>query len=146
MRGVPNNPVKCSKCRRMNGCASDRLCHGCRLLSRPTRRKFVWTSELDEILRRSYKNANRRDELSTNLNNVQKASGFTRNVILSRAVQLGLSFSTRRPWTQSEIKVLEAKAGQMTVKTLAVRLNRTHSSVRARLKELGLSARLGEGD
>lgn len=145
MRGVPNNPVKCSRCRRMNGCARDRLCHGCRLLSRPTRRKFNWTPEWDEILRRSYKNANRREELSTNLDNLQRASGFTRNVILSRAVQLGLSFSTRRPWTDVEATVLEERSGQATVKSLAASLNRSHSSVKAKLKELGWSARVSEG-
>jgi hypothetical protein len=129
----------------MKGCASDRLCHGCRLLRRPARRKFNWTSEWDEILRSAYKNANRREELSTNLDNLQRLSGFTRNVILSRAVQLGLSFSTRRPWTDEEADVLEERAGQATVKSLAARLNRSHSSVKARLKHLGLSARVSEG-
>jgi hypothetical protein len=146
MRGVPNNPVKCCRCGRMNGCASDQRCHSCRILSRePARRKFVWTSGLDEILRRAYKNANTRKELSTNLSNIQRGSGFTRNVILSRAVQLGLSFSTRRPWTEQEVETLEARSGQATLKALAVRLNRTHSSVKAKLKELGLSGRLSEG-
>src|SRR5262249_15982612 len=128
MRGVPNNPVRCSKCRLMNGCARDLLCHGCRLLTRPTRRKFNWTPQFDEILRRSYKNANRREELSTNLDHLQRTSGFSRSVILSRAVQLGLSFSTRRPWTNDEVAVLEARTGRATVKSLAVSLNRSHSS------------------
>src|SRR5262245_8378365 len=132
MRGVPSNPVKCITCRRMNACASDGLCHGCRLLGRPTRRKFNWTPELDEILRRSYKNANRREELSANLDDLQRRSGFTRSVILSRAVQLGLSFSTRRPWTDQELIVLEVRTGQATVKALATRLNRSHSSVKAK--------------
>jgi hypothetical protein len=146
MRGIPNNPVKCSKCGRVNGCNSDRLCHSCRILGRqPAGRKFVWTSELDEILRRAYKNAETREDLSTNLNHLQRLSGFTRNVILSRAVQLGLSFSTRRPWTEEEFKVLEERAGQESVKALAIRLKRTHSSVKAKLKKVGLSARLSEG-
>jgi hypothetical protein len=129
----------------MNGCASDGLCHGCRLLRRPTRRKFNWTPEFDEILRRSYKNANRREELSANLDDLQRKSGFTRNVILSRAVQLGLSFSTRRPWTDQELTVLEGRTGHATVKALATRLSRSHSSVKAKLKDLGLSARFSEG-
>ena len=145
MRGVPNEPVKCSTCRRMNGCASDRQCHRCRLLSRPTRRKFNWTPELDEILRRAYKNASRREELSRNLDHLQRMSGFTRNVILNRAVQLGLSFSMRRPWTDVEIIVLETRTRHSTVKSLAARLNRSHSSVKAKLKDLGLSGRISEG-
>jgi len=111
----------------------------------PVGRKFIWTVELDSILRRAYKDAHARAELSTNLNNLQKRSGFTRNVILSRAAQLGLAFSTRRPWTTEELQILDDGAGQVTPKVLAVKLNRTHSSVKAKMKERELSARVSEG-
>jgi len=130
----------------MNGCIGDRLCHSCRMRSRPAAgRKFIWTIELDSILCRAYRNAHTRVELSTNLNNLQKSTGFTRNVILDRAVQLGLAFSTRRPWTAEEMQILEERAGQFTPKALAAKLNRTHASVKAKMKERGLSARVSEG-
>jgi len=146
MRGIPNNPVKCICCGRMNGCIGDRLCHSCRMKGRPpVGRKFIWTVELDIILRRAYRGARTRAELSTNLNSLQKSAGFTRNVILGRAVQLGLAFSTRRPWTTGELQILEDRAGQARPKALAVKLNRSHGSVKAKMKELGLSARMGEG-
>lgn len=111
----------------------------------PVGRKFIWTAELDTILRRAYGSARTRVELSTNLNSIQKSAGFTRNVILGRAVQLGLAFSTRRRWTTEELRILEERAGQATPKALAVKLNRTHDSVKARMKELGLSARISKG-
>src|SRR5690242_3767356 len=130
MRGVPNNPVKCVGCGRLNGCLADRLCHSCRMKSRPpARRKFVWTVELDNGLRRAYTNARNRAELSANLNQLQKNTGFTRNVILERAVQLGLAFSARRLWTTGDLRILEDGAGQATPKALAIKLKRTYGSV-----------------
>jgi hypothetical protein len=146
MRGVPNNPVKCIGCGRMNGCLRDRLCHSCRIRSRPpARRKFVWTVELDNSLRREYTNAHSRAELSANLDQLQRNTGFTRNVILERAVQLGLGFSVRRPWTTPDLRVLDDAAGQVTPKALAAKLNRTYGSVKAKMKERRLSARVSEG-
>jgi hypothetical protein len=111
----------------------------------PVRRKFIWTVELDSILRRAYKDAHTRAALSINLNNLQQRAGFTRNVILSRAVQLGLAFSTRRPWTTEELRILEDGSGQITPKALAAKLSRTHGSVKAKMKQLELSARISEG-
>jgi hypothetical protein len=115
------------------------------MLARPCVRKYVWTPELDGILQRAYQHANTRAELSANVTHLQRRSGFTRNVILSRAVQLGLSFSNRRAWTVEEVAMLQAKAGSATPKALAVKLKRSHSSVKAKLKELSLSARISEG-
>ncbi len=130
----------------MNGCMGDRLCHSCRIQSRPpVGRKFLWTSELDAILRRAYQDSHTRAELSSNLNDLQKRTGFTRNVILGRAVQLGLAFSSRRTWTTEELRILEERTGQATPQAFVITLNRTHGSVKAKMKEMGLSARVSEG-
>ena len=146
MRGVPNNPVRCVRCSRMKGCATDGLCHSCRMLRRsPTGRKFIWTPELDETLQRVYKTALTRAELTANITHLQRRTGFTRNAILSRAVQLGLSFSTRRAWSAEDLRTLQELAGRTTLKALAAKLNRTHASVKGKVKGLGLSVRLSEG-
>src|SRR5258708_19859675 len=108
-------------------------------------RKFVWTPELDEVLRRTYNGAHTRADLSNNLNHLQRRTGFTRNVILTRAVRLGLSFSTRRAWTAEELRTLEGLAGRTTLRGLALRLNRTHASVQGKIRELVLSSRFTEG-
>lgn len=146
MRGVPKNPVQCVKCSRMNGCARDSLCHSCRRLGRPPAgRKFIWTSELDEALQRAYKSAHTRAELSANLSHLQRKAGFTRNVVLRRAVELGLSFSTRRPWTPEELRTLEDFAGRTSLKGLSLKLKRSHASIKGKARELGLSVRFSEG-
>src|SRR5579864_1664118 len=99
MRGVPTNPVLCIACHSPTACAADRLCHSCRIRRRPpANKRFIWTFELDERLRRAYQSASTRATLTENLNALQKITGFTRVVVLNRAAELGLAFSTRRPW------------------------------------------------
>ena len=146
MRGIPNHPIKCSDCNRRRGCRADGLCHGCRIRRRPpASRKFSWTPALDQHLTRCYRAADTRFELSRNLDSLQRLSGFTRVVILNRAAQLGLAFSKRRPWTPDECEFLALHAGRNTAGMMARRLNRTHASVTAKLKQMELSARITEG-
>jgi hypothetical protein len=146
MRGVPTHPVRCADCDRPNACPSDRLCHGCRIALRPPpNRKFIWTSELDDMLRRAYYKAHTRSDLSANLDVMQRNTGFTRVVLLNRAVQLGLSFCRRRPWTAEEIEILTVNAGRIAPRAISRKLNRTNASVKAKLKELEITARVTEG-
>jgi DNA-binding MarR family transcriptional regulator len=79
------------------------------------------------------------------LNVIQRATGFTRVVILSRAAQLGLGFCRRRPWTAEEIEVLTESAGKATPRAIARRLNRTYSSVKAKLRGLELRGCVTDG-
>lgn len=146
MRGVPNNPVKCVRCGRMTACAADRLCHACRIIGRPNNRKcFVWTAEFDALLESAYSRAKNRTELSRSLTALQVRTGFTRVVILTRATRFGLSFSRRRPWTTEDTAVLESCAGRYSTSSIARRLGRTFASVKAKVKQLGISVRMSEG-
>jgi hypothetical protein len=93
MRGVPNNPVRCLRCNRITACAADQLCHSCRMSGTPnSRKRFVWTTELDSLLASAYCRAQTRKELTCDLTALQLRTGFTRVVILARAVHLRLSF------------------------------------------------------
>lgn len=83
--------------------------------------------------------------LSANLDVLQRLSGFTRVVILSRAAALGLSFDRRRPWRFDEVATLCDCAGRMSVGAIAVKLGRTQPSVKGEIKQLGLSSRIAEG-
>src|SRR5215470_10617727 len=146
MRGVPNNPVRCLGCNRMRACAADHLCHSCRMSAKPNpRKRYVWTTELDAMLVSAYRRALTRRELSRSLTALQLRSGFTRVVILERAVQLRLSFSRRRPWAPEEIALLESMAGRYSTASISRRLKRTFGSVKAKLKQLEISARVTEG-
>jgi len=93
----------------------------------------------------AYRRALTRRELSTSLTALQLRSGFTRVVILERAVQLRLSFSRRRPWAPEEIALLESLAGSYSPASISRRLKRTFASVKAKLKQLQISARVTEG-
>lgn len=146
MRGIPKKRVRCLACDRMKGCPADQLCHSCRIASRPNpRKRFFWTTELDALLVSGYRRARNREELSRNITTLQGRSRFTRVVILARAVQLGLSFSPRRPWTPAEIALLESSAGRYSPVSIARKLQRTLGSTKAKMKQMEISLRIAQG-
>jgi len=146
MRGIPKTPVVCIDCNRLNGCATDQLCHSCRLQRRsPQNKRFHWTPELDEKLRHAYQRAQTKADLTCNLDLIQRSCGFTRVVILNRAAALGLVYCRRRPWTKEEIGILGEYAGISSVGALAKKIDRTPASVKAKLKQLEISFRVREG-
>jgi hypothetical protein len=143
VRGIPNHPVICGKCGGGKGCPKDRRCHSCRIKSRPNpNKRFFWTADLDNALVRAYRRAGTRRELTSNLNHVQRLSGFTRVVILSRAEVLGLSFAVRRPWNEAEVESLREDLGTLNKSQIARRLGRTYYSVKAQVARIRLSARV----
>jgi hypothetical protein len=83
--------------------------------------------------------------LTRNLNLFQRASGFTRVVILARAGMLRLSACNRHPWTGAEIEVLTEKLGQVSKSEIARHLGRSYYSVKARIASMGLSSRISDG-
>ena len=111
----------------------------------PPNKRFDWTPDLDDRLRRAYKNARSRAELSRNLNAIQRISGFTRVVILNRAAEMNLAFGHRRQWNDDEVERLREYAGSMSPRAIAMRLNRTHASIKAKLKALEISGRIVDG-
>src|SRR5258708_37911244 len=143
MRGIPNHPVTCSKCGSDKACPKDGLCHRWRVTGRPNpNKRFCWTTDLDSALTRAYRVARSRCQLTSNLNHIQRLSGFPRVVILSKAAVLGLSFAVRRPWTESEIASLREDLGTRNKSQIAKRLGRTYYSVKAQVARLALSARV----
>jgi hypothetical protein len=76
------------------------------------------------------------------LNHVQRQSGFTRVVILSRAEVLGLVFCAKRPWTEGEVESLREDLGTHSKSQIARRLGRSYYSVKAQVAKMGVSARV----
>ena len=145
MRGIPRKAVLCRVCRQQNGCEKDQLCHGCRIKMRPNpNKRFHWTAELDEMLRRAYKQVHRRQDLSTSLDEMECRTGFSRAAILSRAAELRLN-APRRPWSEQEIRLLAQSAGTVSKASIARKLGRSYWSVKAAFARLEFSARLVEG-
>jgi len=105
----------------------------------------VWTAEFDALLISAYRRAQNRKELSRSLASLQVRTGFTRVVMLTRAVHLGLSFSRRRPWTSQDSALLESWAGNYSPASIARKLKRTFASVKAKCQHLEISLRVTEG-
>lgn len=146
MRGVPTNPVPCRGCGTRKGCPADGLCHSCRMKSRaPANKKFFWTPELDERLRRLYRAAHNRKQLIAGLDHFRRFSGFPRSAITAHAAELSLSRPTGRPWTDSEIERLRDAVGSRSEAAIARSLGRSYYAVKGRLARLRLSGRCWEG-
>jgi hypothetical protein len=73
---------------------------------------------------------------------MQRLSGFTRGVILSRAADLGLSFAVRRPWSEAEMESLREELGTSSKSQIAKRMGRTYYSVKAQVSKMVLSSRV----
>ena len=107
-------------------------------------KRFHWTAELDEMLRRAYKQAHNRRKLSASLDEVERRTGFSRPAILSRAAELRLN-DPRRPWSEQEVRLLAEFAGTVSKASIARKLGRSYWSVKAAFARLEFSARLVEG-
>src|SRR5882724_8548545 len=146
MRGVPRHPIDCLKCGQKKAALKDQLCHSCRIKSRPnSNRRFIWDDRLDSRLRAAYSSSASRQELTRNLNAFQYSTGFTRVVIISRAVRLGLSSSKGQPWSNADVAFLDANVGTLSISLIARKLSRSYYSVKAQIARRALSGRVLEG-
>jgi hypothetical protein len=75
-----------------------------------------------------------------------RLTGLPRWYIKRQAARLGLTLHTdRRPWTASEMNLLEKLIGHVSSATIAKRLHRPESSVVNKLKRIGTSRRVRNG-
>jgi hypothetical protein len=98
--------------------------------SKPT---YAWRTEHDAYLRAHYFGGlNRRFQV---LNQMIRLTGMPRWYIKRQAARLGLTLHMdRRPWTASEMNLLEKLVGRVSSATIAKRLHRPESSVVNKLK------------
>ena len=106
--------------------------------------KYAWRPEYDAYLREHYFGGlNRRFQV---LNRMIRLTGLPRWYIKRQAARLGLTkHMDRRPWTKTELEVLENLVGRVSSATIAKRLHRPESSVVNKLKRLGTSRRVRDG-
>ena len=75
-----------------------------------------------------------------------RLTGMPRWYIKRQAARLGLTLHMdRRPWTASEMNLLEKLVGRVSSATIAKRLHRPESSVVNKLKRIGTSRRVRNG-
>jgi len=132
----------CVKCEHPTGRRFARYCDDCRWRLRGRAPKWVWTPERDELLRRRYD-----PYVKGRAAEISAALGMPRTAVIHRASILGLAALSkdRRPWTEAEDELLDAKAGSRHVRWLARQIKRSTSSVINRMKRLRISRRWREG-
>ncbi len=113
-------------------------------LARRSKPKYVWRTEYDAYLSTHYFGGlNRRFQV---LNQMIRLTGLPRWYVKRQAARLGLTLHMdRRPWTASEMNLLEKLAGRVSSATIAKRLHRPESSVVNKLKRMGTSRRVRNG-
>jgi hypothetical protein len=75
-----------------------------------------------------------------------RLTGLPRWYIKRQAARLGLTLHMdRRPWTASEMNLLDKLVGRVSSSTIAKRLHRPESSVVNKLKRIGTSRRVRNG-
>jgi hypothetical protein len=111
---------------------------------RRSKPKYAWRPEYDAYLNSHYFGGlNRRFQV---LNQMIRMTGLPRWYIKRRAARLGLSMKLdRKPWTQTDLTLLERLLGRVSAATIAKRLHRPESSVINKIKRLGTSRRVREG-
>jgi len=111
---------------------------------RRSRLKYTWRPEYDAYLKAHYFGGlNRRFKV---LNRMIRMTGLPRWYIKRQAARLGLTMHMdRRPWTRTELELLENMVGRVSSATIAKRLRRPESSVVNKLKRVGTSRRVRDG-
>jgi hypothetical protein len=119
------------------------LTRGANRLSR-TKPKYTWRPEYDAYLKAQYFGGlNRRFRV---LNRMIRLTSLPRWYIKRQAARLGLTMHIdRKPWTRTELNVLDDLVGRVSVATIAKRLHCPMSSVTNRLKRMQISRRVREG-
>lgn len=107
-------------------------------------RRHAWTTEFDQVLRRTYQTAHSRAALTEGITAIQRLTQFPRSVIVSRAAALGLTAPGRR-WSEQEIARLQEILGSRSLSTIAEQLSRSYYSVKGAVARLQVSARITEG-
>jgi len=106
--------------------------------------KYLWRTEYDAYLIAHYFGGlNRRFQV---LNQMVRLTGLPRWYIKRQAARLGLTLHMdRRPWTATEMNLLDKLVGRVSSSTIAKRLHRPESSVVNKLKRMGTSRRVRNG-
>lgn len=144
VRGIPNNPVPCTKCSSPLGFPRLGLCNRCKPAT--ARKKYFWKPEDEEHLRRIYADhVHYKPELSRAIKTFAVRLGWPTYIVKNKASQLRLTLDIRRSWKPQEMGLLREYAGQKPMSFFMKRLHRSHQSVRSMFDSLHLSYRISVG-
>jgi hypothetical protein len=126
--------------------AKDGLCRECRCSRLAmSKRKYVWTPEMDAQLVRAYRVASNKTDLTRRLRELMRSFQFPRHILQNRAGALGLHSRPQILWTDDEIEMLREWSGTLSLTQMARKLRRTESAVKNKLFTLDLGCAVLEG-
>ncbi len=117
------------------------MCWGRELGAR--RRRYQFTAELVDALKLAY--AGNRDELGAALDKLERRTGWPREAFYREARRRGLTKGGRRFWTPEETAYVAERIGVVSIKAIAVKLQRSVEAVEAHAERLHMSRRVREG-
>ncbi len=114
----------------------------CRWRHRSRQKKYVWTPERDAIVRDRYDS-----HIRGRPKEIGRALGWPGWAVKRRARELGLAAPRAKwqDWTSAEVAFVEAHAGVRHVNWIALKLQRSLTSVVLKIKRLHISRRVREG-
>jgi hypothetical protein len=115
------------------------LCIGRDRVKVQSRRKYVFTDQIDRLIRESYHN--RRDEKTRlNIRPLAKKIGMPHWALKKRARELGLARTKELPWGEAELGILERYAWmsdeRIRLKLKAAGYSRTVTGIHLKLKRM----------
>lgn len=144
MSSVPEK-VACATCPAFYVQCASSLCPSCRMKAIRKPVKYPWTSDMDDQLRQAYRRSENRIVLSKELRRLASTLRRPKYILANRAQALGLSLLPWKPWSENELLILRALAGQKSVKAIAKEMTRSYHSVKHQLFRLDLSSQVSEG-
>jgi len=105
----------------------------------PSRRKYVFTDQIDRLIQESYHN--RRDEKTRfNIRSLAKKVGMPHWALKKRARELGLARTKELPWSEAELVILARHAWmsdeRIRLKLKAAGYSRTVTGIHLKLKRM----------
>jgi len=108
------------------------------------RRKYHWTPELRDELRRAY--CRNKTKLGAALDLLERRTGWPRHGLKYEAIRLGIvTADHRRAWSAEDLEYLRERLGSASAHQIARRLGRSIASVQSRAEKLEISYRVREG-
>jgi len=97
-----------------------------------SRKKFFWTAEQDELIRKRY------DSRTETITDLARIFSVPRWAVRRRAGMLGVSRVKELPWSSEEVAFLEANYSKKSVFWISKKLHRSVTAILMKKRRLGL--------
>ncbi len=140
---IAMDAVMCHRCEKPAQ-GKDGFCKGCRIAAYVVV-KYRFTADLDERLRKAYREHGRLSGKIRAIDDLVKVTGWPRWVFRNRALRMGWCQRQYTKWTAEQVELLEEMAGSVGLRMMSNRLGLPMAAIAHKLQALGLSRVVAEG-